>query len=148
MFSIDISFGFLDLIIFVTFSLFVHQQTFYILDKKMECKSLEQSTGCPKKKSPLKFHYDFLWNFLTPGFPPASWLVSLRWGKGVMFCLYFSQNLFLILVQLQMNFKGDFFLGHPVEKYNKSKCCSDIGQFLLDPVKVRLHRASLVHYCC
>ena len=52
-------FGFSGLDFFVTFSLFVHQQTFYILDKKMECKSLEQSTGCPRKKSPLKFHYDF-----------------------------------------------------------------------------------------
>ena len=53
-------FWFSGLNIFVTFSLFVHQQTFYSLDKKMECKSLEQSTGCPRKKCPLKFHYDFL----------------------------------------------------------------------------------------
>ena len=48
-----------------------------------------------RKKSPLKFHYDFLWNFLTPGFPPASWLASFIWEKGVMFCLYFSQKPFL-----------------------------------------------------
>ena len=62
-------FGFSGLDFFVTFSLFVHQQTFYILDKKIECKSLEQSTGCPRKKSPLNSfiifseissHLDFL----------------------------------------------------------------------------------------
>ena len=40
-------------------------------------------TGCPRKKSPLKFIYNFLSNFLTPGFPPAPWLASFRWGKRV-----------------------------------------------------------------
>ena len=51
-------------------------------------------TGCPRKKSPLKFIYYFLWTFLTPQFPPASWLASIRWGKGVIFCLYFFKTFF------------------------------------------------------